>query len=61
MDISILQEVGFSVAPVNARDEVKAICDYVTIARGGYGAVREVVDKILIRQNKFDTIIKDLI
>ena len=61
LDISILREVGFSVAPANARDEVKAICDYVTVAKGGNGAVREVVDKILIRQNKFDAIIKDLI
>ncbi len=61
LDISILREVGFSVAPANARDEVKAICDYVTIAEGGHGAVREVVDKILIRQNKFDAIIKELL
>jgi 3-deoxy-D-manno-octulosonate 8-phosphate phosphatase (KDO 8-P phosphatase) len=61
LDISILQEVGFSVAPANARDEVKAICDYVTVASGGHGAVREVVDKILIRQGKIDGIIQDLI
>jgi len=61
LDISILQEVGFSAAPANARDEVKAICDYITVAKGGQGAVREVVDKILIRQDKFDTIIRDLL
>jgi 3-deoxy-D-manno-octulosonate 8-phosphate phosphatase (KDO 8-P phosphatase) len=61
LDISILQEVGFSAAPANARDEVKAICDYVTVSSGGHGAVREVVDKILIRQGKFDRIIQDLI
>ncbi len=61
LDIAILREVGFSAAPANARDEVKAVCDYVTVAKGGYGAVREVVDKILIRQDKFDGLIRDLI
>lgn len=61
LDMSILKRVGFSVAVSNARDEVKAICDYVTVAIGGNGAVREVIDKILIRQNKMDGIVNDLI
>jgi len=60
LDMSILKRVGFSAAVANARDEVKAICDYVTIARGGQGAVREVIDKILIRQDKMDDLIKRL-
>ena len=60
LDMSILKRVGFSVAVANARDEVKAICDYVTVAIGGNGAVREVIDKILIRQNKMDQIVNDL-
>ncbi len=60
LDMSILQRVGFSAAVANARDEVKAICDYVTVARGGQGAVREVIDKILIRQNKMDDLIQQL-
>ncbi len=51
-DLGILQHVGFSVAVANARDEVKAICDYITIAPGGSGAVREVIDKILKGQKK---------
>jgi len=60
LDMSILKKVGFSAAVANARDEVKAICDYVTVARGGQGAVREVIDKILIRQDKLDKLIKQL-
>ena len=60
LDMSILMRVGFSAAVANARDEVKAICDYVTVAQGGQGAVREVIDKILIRQNKLDDLIRQL-
>jgi 3-deoxy-D-manno-octulosonate 8-phosphate phosphatase KdsC-like HAD superfamily phosphatase len=60
LDMSILKRVGFSAAPSNARDEVKAICDYITIAEGGHGAVREVIDKILKRQDKLNNLIEQL-
>jgi len=60
LDLSILERVGFSVAVPNAREEVKAVCDYITVARGGRGAVREVVDLILKRQNKFTALINSL-
>ena len=60
LDLCILKRVGFSVAVANARDEVKAICDYITIATGGNGAVREVIDKILKRQGKLFDIMEEL-
>ncbi|MGD9898235.1 MAG: KdsC family phosphatase [Calditrichaceae bacterium] len=60
LDLSILNRVGFSVAVSNARDEVKAACDYITDARGGNGAVREVIDKILKRQEKLHNLIEEL-
>ena len=46
-DVVIMHRVGFGVATANARPEVKAEAHYVTKAPGGYGAVREVVEKIL--------------
>ena len=61
VDMVILKRVGFSAAVANAREEVKAICDYVTVARGGHGAVREVIDLILKRQSKFDVIVDSII
>ncbi|WP_456443124.1 KdsC family phosphatase [Caldithrix abyssi] len=60
LDIPVLKRVGFSVAVANARDEVKAIADYVTVAEGGKGAVREVIDKILKWQNKLHVLIDQL-
>ena len=61
LDLPVLERVGFSVAVANARDEVKAVCDYVTVSRGGRGAVREVIDHILKRQRKFDVLIETLL
>ncbi len=60
LDLPILKRVGFSVAVANARDEVKAVCDYVTSAQGGKGAVREVIDRILKWQNKLHEVIDRL-
>ncbi|MBC7287159.1 MAG: HAD hydrolase family protein [Armatimonadetes bacterium] len=46
-DIPAMAQVGVPVAVANARPEVKAAALYVTSARGGEGAVREVCDLIL--------------
>lgn len=47
LDISLMKKVGFPIAVKNARPEVKKIAKYVTDARGGEGAVREVAELIL--------------
>jgi 3-deoxy-D-manno-octulosonate 8-phosphate phosphatase (KDO 8-P phosphatase) len=60
LDLPVLERVGFSVAVANAREEVKAVCDYVTVRQGGRGAVREVIDMILKRQGKFDVLVEKL-
>jgi 3-deoxy-D-manno-octulosonate 8-phosphate phosphatase (KDO 8-P phosphatase) len=49
-DLPLLQTVGFSGAPRNARQEVKRQVDYVTRAGGGDGAVREFIDLVLRHQ-----------
>ncbi|MEN6577977.1 MAG: HAD-IIIA family hydrolase [Phycisphaerales bacterium] len=47
MDLPIVRYVGFGVAVANAVDELKEHADYVTVRRGGEGAVREVIEHIL--------------
>ncbi|MBM4175104.1 MAG: HAD-IIIA family hydrolase [Ignavibacteria bacterium] len=49
-DIPLLQKVGLSAAPKNARKEVKRIVHIVTKHEGGKGAVRELIDMILDAQ-----------
>lgn len=52
-DLPALRKVGFPVAVANASPETKAIAAMVTVAGGGFGAVREVVEHILRTQGQF--------
>ena len=56
IDLPILRKVGFSVTVPNAPSEVKENVSYITNAPGGYGAIREVTEKILKSQGKWDAI-----
>ena len=57
-DLEVLQHVGFAVAVANAAQEVKAAADYVTVRKGGSGAVREVVELILKAQGLWESMIR---
>ena len=46
-DIDVMKRVGFAVAVADAVEDAKAVAAYVTKARGGRGAVREVIDMML--------------
>ena len=46
-DLPLLSRVGLSAAVADAHPEVRTRVHYVTRARGGFGAVRELVDQIL--------------
>jgi 3-deoxy-D-manno-octulosonate 8-phosphate phosphatase (KDO 8-P phosphatase) len=46
-DIALLERVGLSACPSDARPEVRARVDFVALAGGGRGAVREVCELIL--------------
>ncbi len=48
---------GLSVAPANARPEIKSGADYVTNTEGGQGAVREVAELILKAQGHWGAIL----
>ena len=50
-DLPLLRQVGFSVAVANAVKDVRDECDYITSARGGFGAVREVCELVLAAQD----------
>jgi len=53
-DLPLLSRAGLAVAVANAVPEVKRVAHYVTSARGGEGAVREVVELILKAQGKWE-------
>ena len=58
IDLPVLGRVGFAVAVVDSPPDVLQGVDYVTRAAGGQGAVREVVEKILRFQGKWEDILK---
>lgn len=57
IDIPCLKLAGFPVAVANAHPEVAKVAEYVTRARGGDGAVREVAEVILKAQGSWEAIL----
>jgi len=56
VDLPVMNRVRFAVAVANASEYLFDIAHYVTLARGGRGAVREVAELILGVQNKWDKV-----
>jgi 3-deoxy-D-manno-octulosonate 8-phosphate phosphatase (KDO 8-P phosphatase) len=57
-DIVCFRRVGLAIATANARPEVKRAAHYVTEARGGTGAIREVCELILSAKGLWGEILK---
>jgi len=52
-DLPAMAQVCFTACPSDARPEVKAAAHFIARARGGYGAVREVIEEILKAQGRW--------
>ena len=59
VDLGVLERAGVTVAVANGVAEARAAADYVTLAGGGRGAVREVIELILKAQNKWRRIVTE--
>lgn len=46
-DVEVIETVGYGCCPADAMPRVKAVANYVTVAKGGEGVIREVVEKLL--------------
>ena len=56
VDIPMMRKAGFSVAVADAAADVLRVADFVTVHRGGKGAIREVCDLILKVQSRWDDV-----
>jgi len=56
-DVPLFHRSGLAVAVANARDEVKRAAHYVTEAKGGEGAVREIVELVLKAQGRWQAVV----
>ena len=57
-DIPVIRHVGLSVAVADAADERRNAADYVTVRRGGDGAVRELIETLLKARHRWDDLIR---
>jgi len=57
-DIPLMMQSGFGIAVADAAFEAREQAQYVTEARGGFGAVRETVELILKAQGRWDELVK---
>lgn len=56
-DVAVLQAVGVATCPSDAVMEVKKVAKYISPLRGGFGCVRDVIEKVLKLNDhwRFDT------
>lgn len=60
IDLGVMKRVGFSVAPCDGASEAKGAADYITLAGGGKGVVREVAELILRSQGKWEAVVEKI-
>jgi 3-deoxy-D-manno-octulosonate 8-phosphate phosphatase (KDO 8-P phosphatase) len=58
LDLSVLRRCGLPVTVPAGRPEVKAACRWVTTAEGGRGAVREVVERLLVAKGLWESVVR---
>ena len=59
LDLPLLQQVGFAVAPADCSYEIKGLVDFVTKKKGGKGAVRELCDLIIDGQGLTEQLLSE--
>lgn len=60
VDLSMMKRVGLPVCVADGVKEAKEAAVYITQAKGGYGAVREVAEMILKTQGKWEKVLEKL-
>jgi 3-deoxy-D-manno-octulosonate 8-phosphate phosphatase (KDO 8-P phosphatase) len=58
LDLPVLDRVGLSAAPADAAPEIRRSVDWVSVARGGHGAVRELIELVLRAQHRWDDVVR---
>ena len=59
LDMPVLARVGLSCAPADAVAEVRSRVHWVSQARGGAGAARELIELVLRAQGAWDAFVRD--
>lgn len=46
-DLCVMQKAGVACCPLDAVEEIKEVCSYISPFNGGFGCVRDVIEKVL--------------
>lgn len=52
-DYHVMSEVGLPTCPADACEEIKKISKYISIHKGGYGCVRDIIEQVMKLQGKW--------
>jgi 3-deoxy-D-manno-octulosonate 8-phosphate phosphatase (KDO 8-P phosphatase) len=52
-DLETMKTVGVSTCPADAVQEIKEVCKYISPLKGGFGCVRDIIEKVLKVQDKW--------
>lgn len=61
LDIPVLKRVGLSICVANGVEEAKRVSHYITLKKGGGGAIREVVEMLLSRLGKKEKVVSSIL
>lgn len=57
LDLPVLGRVGLSASPADGVEDVRAKVHYVSQARGGHGAARELIELVLKAQDRWERLL----
>ena len=58
-DLPVLRRCALACAPLNAHAEAKAVAHVITSVPGGFGAVRELCDLLLVASGKYAALLQE--
>ena len=61
LDLPVLARVGLATAPADAVEDVRTRVHWVSPARGGHGAARDLVELVLRAQDRWDSLLAEYV
>ena len=58
LDLPVLARVGIAAAPADAVDDVRRRVHWISDFRGGHGAVRQFIERILVARGRWDRLVE---
>lgn len=57
-DLAVMKKARFAACPANAAQEIKSVSDFISEFKGGEGAVREILTRLLKRKGDYQQVLE---